>query len=267
MIKRNIIYIFVRLLVRKKFFNMYKTLYKISLRGMGIFNFQDSKISGEKKFTNSIILKYKSEKINIFDVGANIGDYTNNFNELDNTYKVYSFEPQPNTFEKLEKRFTNNKNITTINFGLGDKEEKIILYDYSSVDGSPHASTNEKVFSEINKKKSKKYEILINTVDYFIKINNIKKLHLLKVDVEGHEFKVLEGAKESISKGIIENIHFEFTKINIYNHLFFKDYYNILKKKYNIYRMLPDGLVRIDNFEDPYLQEIFGYQNLVAIKK
>ena len=63
---------------------------------------------------------------------------------------------------------------------------------------------------------------------------------------------------------MIDLIHFEFNEMNVASRIFFKDFYDLLKG-YRFYRMLPDGLIDLGEYK-AYQMEIFGYQNIVAIR-
>jgi len=53
--------------------------------------------------------------------------------------------------------------------------------------------------------------------------------------------------------------------MNVYSRVFFRDFYELLVN-YNFFRMLPDGLIFLGKY-NPIFQEIFAYQNIVAIRK
>ena len=64
----------------------------------------------------------------------------------------------------------------------------------------------------------KKETVNVVTIDNFCKKNNIKKIDLLKIDTEGHEAEVLEGASKMLKKNIkYILIEFHFSKL-------YKDY-------------------------------------------
>jgi len=73
------------------------------------------------------------------------------------------------------------------------------------------------------------------------------------------------GAIELIKNNKIDVIHFEFNEMNVYSRVFFRDFHELLVN-YNFYRMLPDGLVFLGDY-NPIYQEIFAYQNIVVIRK
>lgn len=86
------------------------------------------------------------------------------------------------------------------------------------------------------------------------------------VDVEGYELEVLKGASRMLLSESIKIIQFEFTQLNTTTRIYFKDFWELLSTNYNIYRLLPNGLLHIKNY-NATTDEIFGYQNFVAIKK
>lgn len=65
----------------------------MGLKGMGILNYQSSYLSGEKHFINKL-KRIKGNKI-IFDVGANVGNYSKLILRNINDVSIYAFEPIP----------------------------------------------------------------------------------------------------------------------------------------------------------------------------
>ena len=87
----------------------------------------------------------------------------------------------------------------------------------------------------------------------------------MKIDVEGNELSVLQGAKRLIEEGKIKIIQFEFNWINVYSKVFMEDFRELLKD-YDLYRLLPRGLLKIDFSKKTYY-EIYNFQNILAINK
>lgn len=256
---RIIISVYRFLFARKILFRLNKLIYLMSLRGMGVLNYENNSQSGENHF-----LQHELDHIDdgvVLDVGANIGGYCSEIRGLHKNCTIYAFEPHPKTYDQLARN-TKNLNITTLNLGVGASEGALILYDYASNDGSQHASLYKGVIEQIHKSQAIEHQVKVITIDGFIAGKSIKKVILLKIDTEGHEYEVLKGAELSIKSGVIEIIHLEFNEMNVVSRVFFKDIWDFLPN-YDLYRMLPDGLVPIKNYNSVFC-EIFAYQNIVA---
>ena len=89
-------------------------------------------------------------------------------------------------------------------------------------------------------------------------------IDFLKIDVEGHELGVIQGARESIKQGKIKVIQYEVNHPNIESRVFMRDFRKELKD-YNFYRLLEDGVIPV--LDHPIFQEIFGYQNIICVRK
>jgi FkbM family methyltransferase len=123
----------------------------------------------------------------IADVGSYVGLYTIALAQRVGTSgSVVAFEPNDSNYQSLKDHVELNKvtdNVTLVRAAVGDREGYAELesnLDSSFISGSIDAST-----------KDKSATVKCLTLDgYFAG----KKLDLLKIDVEGYEEKVLEGA-------------------------------------------------------------------------
>ena len=145
---------------------------------------------------SALIYKIVEPDYTVFDVGGNIGWYANHIAPLLTNGTIYSFEPIPETFKKLQKNVELNgyKNIVLENFAFSDKEDKIKFF-YSPTMTAAASSAN---ITENNQ--MQELECITNTVDNYVSTNNIKKVDFIKCDVEGAEFMVFKGAKQTIQK-------------------------------------------------------------------
>jgi FkbM family methyltransferase len=254
--------LYARFFARKFFGKFNRLLYHLSLRGLGILNYQGS-LTGEKKWLQSF-LKGKREPL-ILDVGANIGNYTKDVFSANPSASVIAFEPHPLTFQRLSENIQSD-NFYAHNFALGDAEGILELFDYDLNDGSSHASLYRDVIKDIHKGNPISHEVSIVSLDKFLTDKNVKKIDLLKIDTEGHEYKVLQGSINYLNRNLIDVIHFEFNEMNIVSKSSFKDFWDLLRD-YDFFRILPNGeLLDIKNYS-PINCEIYAFQNIVCVLK
>jgi FkbM family methyltransferase len=230
---------------------------------MGINNYQSDYLTGEK-YVLEHYLKNISKPL-IIDIGAHIGDSAILVKTINSRSRVYSFEPNPSTYMELSRN-SRKYRFHAYNFALGDKEGTMTLYDTANGYSSPFASVYKSVVETVHHTKTNKYKIKITTLDKFYE-NNLtgQSIDLLKIDVEGYEYKVLLGAKKLIGSGKVNLIQFEFNIMNRHSKIFFLDFEKLLKG-YTLYRLLPHGLLPI-NSDSLLYSEIFMFQNILAIRK
>jgi FkbM family methyltransferase len=250
------------LFAKQLFFKLNKFLYRVSLSGMGVLNYETDAVSGESRFLKKL-LKGRSGCV-VFDVGANVGDYSRKVFQANPQVVVYAFEPHPTTYSVLANNIR-RPNFYPVNAAAGEKQGAASLFDYEARDGSSHASLYKDVIENIHKAKSIEYKVKVIDLDTFAVGKNIDKIDLLKIDTEGNELSVLKGILHYINSGKIGAIHFEFNEMNVSSRTYFRDFWELLPN-YDFYRLLPDGMAKIESYNPVYC-EIFAYQNIVAIMK
>lgn len=251
------------LFARKAFFRLNKALYYMSLSGLGVLNYESLKVSGEAFMLKNIILGFRNKHAIIFDIGANIGDYSKEVLNLASNLTIFAFEPHPLNYKKLLDNIDAD-NVFCFNVGVGNENGEMSLYDYADNDGSSHASLYKAVIEDIHHGKAIEHKVKIIKLSDFVIEHGIDFIDLLKIDTEGNEMKVLLGLKDFIAEGKIGAIHFEFNEMNVISKVFFKDYFELLSN-YDLYRLLPNSMVPIKHY-NAIDNEIFAYQNIVAIK-
>lgn len=260
---RSFLTSYVSVFSRKSLYGFHVLLYKLSLRGMGLLNYENTKVSGEKAFLRYLTRHGKLNAGVIFDIGANIGHYAVMLRQHNISLPIYAFEPHPVSFKKLRETAA-RYDFTPIRKGAGDRETQARIYDYSGNTGSEHASMYRAVIEQLHSAEAAETSIQLTTIDAFIEEHSIRKIALLKIDTEGNELNVLKGAREAIRKGYIDVIQLEFNEMNVIARTFFKDIINELPG-YEFYRLLPDGLISLGKYNAP-MYEIFAFQNIVAIR-
>lgn len=129
------------------------------------------------------------EKSIVFDVGGYKGQWASDIFTMYGCY-IYIFEPVAEYVKRIEKRFSKNPKIKTYSFGLATKNKVLQI----GVDES--RSSIFKPGKKIEKIK------LVRAID-FIKQNDIYSIDLMKINIEGGEYELLE---HFIDTGFVTNI-------------------------------------------------------------
>jgi FkbM family methyltransferase len=199
-------------IIMKKFESNFKSDYAI-VQGSKMFldpgDSLDLSINGVYgELDTKIIRDNIKEGDIVIDIGANIGYYTLIFAQLvGSSGKVFAFEPEPKNFEILRK------NIEINNYQNIIAEQKIV----SDESGMTKLFIAEQgiVGHRINQQKSSQKFIEVESIildNYIKKLNLDNKINFIKIDVEGSEPKVLEGAKEIMQKSNQLKIFTEFNR-------------------------------------------------------
>jgi FkbM family methyltransferase len=200
---------------------------KIIIFFFNILGYNISRIDNKyKKLSFNDIHKIKIDIDNplIFDVGANKGQSIRRFKKIFANPIIHAFEPNEEEFAKLQDEFKNDKSIFLNNFALG---EAVSQKKFNIMANTGHSSfyklnpdtewlkIRSKEFGlEKNEYEKKVVEVKIDTINNYCNKNNISFIHILKLDAQGYEEKILAGASQIISK--IKLIETEIMFDNVY---------------------------------------------------
>jgi FkbM family methyltransferase len=254
-----------RILFARPFFERFNRLVMVlGLTGLGVLNFSNARVSGERHFVRTLLRNRRSPVC--FDVGANRGFYSEMVLECCPSTVLHCFEPHPRNFDALRERLAAAPAATLNNAGCGATAGELALYDYFDADGSSHASMHREVIERLHKSRAVEHRVPVVQLDAYIRDRGLDRIHLLKVDTEGHEFAVLQGAAQAIAEGRIDCIHIEFNEMNAISGVFFKQFFDLLSPQYRLYRLLPSAMLEIERYS-PLFCEIFAFQNIVALRR
>lgn len=145
------------------------------------------KIYGEyTQIELDLLAQYINENIIVYDVGGNIGYHTVAF--AHRAKHVYSFEPNLKNYKLLEMNTKNLNNVTIVKAAVSDTKGKSFISDYEL---DNNGNYGECMMSETSGQPC----ATIRLDDL-----NLPDPQVIKIDVEGHELKVFNGARNIITK-------------------------------------------------------------------
>jgi len=151
------------------------------------------KIQGDK----TLRLNYDLDESSIvFDLGGYEGQWTSDIFSKYCCF-IHVFEPVKEFFKNIERRFYKNEKIIVHSYGLSNKNETVKI-------------TLDKTSSSIFKSGKETSDALFLRAIDFMKQNNIQSIDLIKINIEGSEYDLLEHFIETNFINNIKNIQVQF---------------------------------------------------------
>jgi|LakMenEpi03Aug12_release.lakeMendotaPanAssembly.Ray.scaffolds.fasta_scaffold171457_3 FkbM family methyltransferase len=211
---------------KRKLYKLFFFIFKNFIKGPFIINFQYYKFYSypQKKSLSRWMLKnlkpWDLNTVNLInnllgndnslfiDCGANYGAYSIPISKKKPNTTIICFDPSKSALSELKNNIQLNKskNIKYYDYGISDKISKAFFSDnISNFNNSGEYSFNRLKFS---------YKVNTITLDNFLENFNIKiyKKIVIKLDVEGYEFKALVGMKNLLLNNDVI-IFFEFSRM------------------------------------------------------
>lgn len=158
------------------------------------------------------------DKLVIFDAGANIGQTAMRYRDLFPKSRIYSFEPFPDSFKALKEATSGDDRITCVNAAVSNIEETKTLYINEKSGGNsllPRPKSDRRYYPKASMPISTVQTNTI-TLDNYVRQNNIERVDILKMDVQGWELFALKGAKELLSSNFFPVIYTEIMFVSHY---------------------------------------------------
>lgn len=146
------------------------------------------------------------------DIGANVGMFSLELYQDHPEMDYYVFEPIPTTYTNLLRTIklneANPEKIHPLNLGISNQRGTFKFY----LPGESEAASLQPVDDAFYRKQSDKFgsytgsvemsevECQVTTVDEFVQENCLSTVDFMKIDVEGNEKFVLQGARETLEK-------------------------------------------------------------------
>ena len=177
--------------------------YKRDAVGRGLYR----RKAHEPKLTKLLLTRFaNSAEKNFIDVGANIGYFSCLMSKLAGPAgNVLAVEPEPQNLRLLERniKFNNLTNVVVHPCALGASDGSAMLGLYKSSNRGRHSLLEKDAKSRIR--------VPVRTLDDVARNceRNVSSWSLVKIDVEGYEGFVIDGAKQTLPR--IETLVMEFS--------------------------------------------------------
>jgi len=174
-----------------------------------------------------------------FDVGANRGEWSRSLLDSPGNVPllVHAFEPASATVRLLQenlKPWNGKVQIVPAALSSSTGTAEFFVVGEGLGTNSLHAHTASQQGSET---------VRLITADEYCAQKNIIRIDLLKIDAEGHDFEVLRGAQQMLSRRAIQVLQFEYNQRWIDSRHFLKDAFDLLLPLgYHIGKITPRGI-------------------------
>jgi FkbM family methyltransferase len=163
----------------------------------------------------------------VFDVGANIGDWTRLAARNMPAARIESFEIVGATHAILRRNCADLPQVTTHAFGLSDAEGTVDVFCIPAA--SALATCVAGITQSYHGLAPQTQRARVTTGDRFCAEQGVDRIDFLKIDVEGLESRVLSGFRAMLGDGRVRVIQFEYGYVNIAVKFLLKDFYELLR--------------------------------------
>lgn len=233
------------------------------LRGIGAGSYVET--SGEQQVSALVASRTRGRTATVFDVGANVGQFSEMFTTgFSGELAVHCFEPSRAAFDRVSERFGRDPRFTIHRIGMS-REPGAMKLHYDTPASGLASVYRRSLTHKPELQPSMSEEIEVSTVDAYCEARGIERIDLLKIDTEGHELQVLEGATKQFADGRVDLVMFEFGGCNIDSRTYFYDFHNFFRAYPGsvIYRITPSGFLSPIRAYDEALEQ-FGVTNYVV---
>lgn len=139
-----------------------------------------------------------NRKINIIDIGANVGFFSLYIAKKYPDSRIFSFEPFPDTFLRLNEhiKLNNINNIKTYNIAVSDFDGKSKFYSFE------WSGCNTLIDGEFDESQSKVTEVNCVKFEKLRELTSAGKFDFAKIDCEGSEYPMLLNSSEESIKAV-----------------------------------------------------------------
>jgi len=171
-------------------------------------------LTGEPEKDIAIHLRAIKRPLIIFDVGANVGAFSETIARLLPDGQIHAFEPDARTVELLRSRTAAIPGIRINACALGATRDTATLFGFEHNYMNSLLEPGRTMQWEVQEQS----QVDVRTIDEYCAEHSIEHIDLLKIDTQGFDLKVLHGAAGMLSEGRVELILCEIIFADLYEH-------------------------------------------------
>jgi len=212
----------------------------------------------------NVINHFIHENDVVFDIGANVGNWSEQALRVAPHSKFYAFEPIPSIFQQLKTNLA-PRGVSVHNCALSDYTgvKTLFFYPQNSELSSLHYRP---ILKDMLQTEPTQIEVPTINLATFCRDNNIDHIDFLKIDTAGAEVEILRSAQSLLAEQKISFIQFEYGGCYKDSKTTLKEAYSLLTScGYHIFRIIPNGLVEIIEWDEQL--ENYIYSNYFASVK
>lgn len=137
----------------------------------------------------------------ILDIGANQGQSVLAYRKAFNTAVIHCFEPFPGARRVLEDQFHHLPEVYIHPFAVSDRSGTQVFHLNRHIQTHsllPRPQTGRRYYPRIAGPADKQIEVACTTLDQFIEKKGLRQVDILKLDIQGGEYRALKGARRTL---------------------------------------------------------------------
>jgi FkbM family methyltransferase len=199
----------------------------------------------------------------VFDVGAHTGSWAEAALGVNPALEIHCFEASVRTHRQLVER-TPRLPVIANAFGLGAQAETRTLYSFGEGNNANSLYRRSGLESHGFPPQDKTETVTLVRCDDYCAERGIAAIDFMKIDTEGHDLYVLEGARGLLSKQAVGAIQFEYGGCNIDSRVLLRDLFAFFADVgYMPAKIMPDHIALMPAYDARL--ENFRFQNWVAV--
>lgn len=207
------------------------------------------------------VLQLDKSPVTLLDIGANRGEWSREAVLLARSghtkLKVHAFEPNSGTRAMLDAAVARLTEIKVESVALSNAAGTASFYSESAGAGT---SSLHPVSG------SQEERVMLTTLDAWFRLSRCGQVRMIKIDVEGFDSLVLEGATDILGRGLVDVVQFEYNWRWLLNSRSLYWVFEFIRDKpYVVGKLVSDGVLTFDRWH--FELDRFFEGNYVLLRK